>query len=204
MAVTAATAAPASFFVTPGASLINTATGTVQGGNGGIGGASGAGAPPGAPGLGGQGGTAIVGGGVTITNSGTIAGGFASDGVTRAGAITFTGGVNSLTLQAGSTILGNVVAVLGGTDTFALGGAVNDTFDTTQIGVQYENFTVFNKTGTSVWTLTGTPGRITPWLISNGTLQAGAATNVFGATSAITVNNPGSSISAATTSKSVR
>ena len=42
-----------------------------------------------------------------------------------------------------------------------------------------------------MWTLTGTPGQATPWLISDGTLLAGAATNVFGATSAITVNTPG-------------
>ncbi len=43
----------------------------------------------------------------------------------------------------------------------------------------------------SQWTLTGTPGQTTPWLISTGTLKAGAATNVFGSTSAITVNTPG-------------
>ena len=134
----------------------------------------------------------VVGSGLTIINSGTIAGGFASDGVTRANAITFTGGVNSLTLQSGFSILGNVVAVSGGTDTFALGGATNSGFDTTLIGTQYQNFTVFNKTGASVWTLTGTPGQpTTPWVISDGTLKAGAATNVFGATSAITVNTPG-------------
>ena len=88
-------------------------------------------------------------------------------------------------------ISGNVGAVFGGTDTFALGGTTDSPFDTSQIGVQYQNFTVFNKTGTSVWALTGTPGQATPWLISNGTLLAGAATNVFGATSAITVNAPG-------------
>jgi hypothetical protein len=41
-----------------------------------------------------------------------------------AGAITFTGGVNSLTLQAGFTINGNVVAVSGGSDTLALGGNI--------------------------------------------------------------------------------
>ena len=84
-----------------------------------------------------------------------------------------------------------MVGVIGGSDTFALGGSTNSSFDTAQIGTQYQNFTAFNKTGTSVWTLTGTPGQATPWLISDGTLKAGAATNVFGATSAITVNTPG-------------
>ena len=146
----------------------------------------------GTAGAGGAGGAGVVGSGLTIINSGTIAGGLASGGGPRANAITFTGGVNSLTLQSGSSISGNVVAVFGGTDTFALGGATNSAFDTTQIGAQYQNFTVFNKTGASVWTLTGTPGQATPWLISDGTLLAGAATNVFGVTSAITVNTPGS------------
>ena len=111
--------------------------------------------------------------------------------VTRANAITFTGGVNSLEIQNGSTISGNAVAVLNGTDTFALGGATDSSFDTTQIGAQYKNFTAFKKTGASTWTLTGTPGQATPWVISAGTLKAGAATNVFGSTSAITVNTPG-------------
>ncbi|MGA8819961.1 MAG: autotransporter-associated beta strand repeat-containing protein, partial [Xanthobacteraceae bacterium] len=115
----------------------------------------------------------------------------AIDGVTQGNAIVFTGGVNSLTIQSGSIISGNVVAVSGGTDTFALGGSTNSSFNTAQIGAQYQNFTAFGKTGTSVWTLTGTPGQATPWVISAGTLTAGAATNVFGATSAITVNTPG-------------
>ncbi len=180
------------FFSAPGASLTNSGAGIIQGGAGGAAGALGAGTTAnGTAGADGAGGVGVVGNGLTIINSGTIAGGFASDTVTRANAITFTGGVNSLTLQSGFSILGNVVAVSGGTDTFALGGATNGSFDTTQIGVQYLNFTLFNKTDASEWTLTGTPGLATPWLISNGTLLAGAATNVFGATSAITVNTPG-------------
>jgi len=180
------------FFSAPGASLTNNGTGIIQGGSGAVGGASGAGVGGnGLPGLGGNGGAGIVGNGLTIINSGTISGGFASDGVTRANAITFISGVNSLTIQNGSSITGNVVAVSGGTDTFALGGAIDSSFNTTLIGAQYQNFTAFNKTGASTWTLTGTPGQATPWVISNGTLQAGAVTNVFGATSAITVNTPG-------------
>jgi fibronectin-binding autotransporter adhesin len=180
------------YFAATGASLTNTAGGDIQAGNGASGGALGAsGGGNGTAGLSGVGGTAVVGSGLTITNNGTIAGGFASDGITRGDAIVFTGGVNSLTIQSGSIISGNVVAVSGGTDTFALGGSTNSSFTTTQIGAQYQNFTVFNKTGTSIWTLTGTPAQATPWVISNGTLTAGAATNVFGATSAITVDAPG-------------
>jgi len=179
------------FFPSPGASLTNSSTGNIQGGAGGAAGLGGAGGTVGIAGSGGAGGVGVAGSGLTIINSGTIAGGLASDTVTRANAITFTGGVNSLTLQSGFSILGNVVAVSGGTDTFALGDAANSSFNTTQIGVQYQNFTALNKTGASQWTLTGTPGQATPWLISDGTLLAGAATNVFGATSAITVNTPG-------------
>jgi uncharacterized protein with beta-barrel porin domain len=180
------------FFATTGATLTNNSGGSIQGGNGGSGGALGAsGGSNGIAGLSGVGGIAVVGAGLTIINNGAIAGGFASDGVTRGNAIVFTGGVNSLTIQSGSTISGNVIAVSGGTDTFALGGSTNSSFDTAQIGAQYQNFTAFNKIGTSTWTLTGTPGQATPWVISDGTLTAGAATNVFGATSAITVNTPG-------------
>ena len=43
-------------------------------------------------------------------NSGSIAGGLSGDGVTRADAIMFTGGTNTLELRLGSTITGNVVA----------------------------------------------------------------------------------------------
>ncbi len=148
------------FFAAPGASLTNTSAGSIQGGNGAVGGAAGAGRRPAvSPAWAVLGGVGVVGSGLTIVNSGTIAGGFASDGVTRANAIIFTGGVNSLTIQSGSTIFGNVIAVSGGTDTFALGGAINSAFNTALIGAQYQNFTLFNKTGTSIWTLTGTPGQ---------------------------------------------
>ena len=129
------------FFSAPGASLTNSGAGNIQGGAGGAAGAGGAGTTAGTAGAGGAGGVGVVGSGLTIINSGTIAGGLASDTVTRANAITFTGGVNSLTLQSGFSILGNVVAVSGGTDTFALGGATNSSFNTTLIGTQYQNFT---------------------------------------------------------------
>jgi autotransporter-associated beta strand protein len=62
-------------------------------------------------GQGSAGGAGITGAGLTILNSGTIAGGLGSDGVTRATAISFTGGSSNLTLQAGSSILGNINVV---------------------------------------------------------------------------------------------
>jgi outer membrane autotransporter protein len=177
-------------FTTSGATLTN--SGTIQGGNGGIGGAAGTGGVNGTAGVAGAGGVGITGGGLTIINSGTISGGFAGGGGAQANAITFTGGVNSLTLQSGSQISGNVAA-FSTADTLGLGGAANSTFNTSLIGplAQFQGFGNFDKTGTSVWTLTGTPGTVTPWVISDGTLKAGASTNVFGSTSAITVSAPG-------------
>ena len=125
----------------------------------------------------------VSGGNLTITNSGSIAGGFAGDGVTRANAISFTGGVNSLTLLAGSSISGNVAA-FSAADTLTLGGSGNGG---ALNAAQYQGFGVFNKTGTSAWTLTtGASSATTPWVISGGVLTAGNTTNVFGATSLIT------------------
>ena len=60
------------------------------------------------------GGAGITGQNLTIGNFGTIEGGLSGDGVTRANAITSTGGNNSLTVQVGSTIIGNVVMGGGG------------------------------------------------------------------------------------------
>jgi autotransporter-associated beta strand protein len=128
----------------------------------------------------------ISGAGLTIINSGSIAGG------TGANAITFTGGTNTLEIAAGSSITGNVVA-FSTADTFTLTGSTNSTFNASNIGpsAQYQGFGVFDKTGSATWTLTGTPGQVTPWTVSDGTLAAGASTNVFGSTSAITVSAPG-------------
>ena len=79
----------------------------VAGGNGG---AAGAAALQGSAGSAGAGGVGIVGAGLTIIDSNTISGGLGGDGVTRADAVEFTGGTNTLTLEAGYNIVGNVVA----------------------------------------------------------------------------------------------
>jgi uncharacterized protein with beta-barrel porin domain len=164
-------------FQASGGTLANTAT--IRGGNGGS---------SGTPANVGFGGVGVSGSGLTITNSGTIAGGFAGDGVTRANAITFTGGVNSLTLLPGSSITGNVAA-FSAADTLTLGGSGNGG---ALNAARYQGFGFFNKTGTSTWTLiTGASSPATPWVISGGVLTAGNTTNVFGATSLITVNAPG-------------
>jgi hypothetical protein len=96
---------------------------------------------------------------------------FARDGVTQANAITFTAGTNSLTLQPGSSITGNVIAA-STADTLALGGGGSASFDVSQIGssAQYQGFGVFQKTDSSTWTLTGTNSSALPWTINQGVL----------------------------------
>jgi autotransporter-associated beta strand protein len=174
------------YATTSGVSITN--VGSITGGNGGTGGVGNLG-----NGTAGTGGAGIVGSGIVIINSGSIAGGLGNAGAgARANAITFTGGTNFLDITAGSAITGNVVA-FSTADTFTLTGATNSTFNASSIGpsAQYQGFGVFDKTGVSIWTLTGTPGQVTPWTVSDGTLAAGASTNVFGSTSAITVSAPG-------------
>ncbi|PJG50252.1 autotransporter domain-containing protein, partial [Bradyrhizobium forestalis] len=168
-------------FTTSGATFAN--SGSVTGGNGGA--AGGGQGIAGNPGVGGAG---IVGSGLTIINSGTITGGLAGDGVTRADAITFTGGTNVLELQAGSTITGNVVA-FSAADTLRLGGSSNASFDVSQIGgsAQYQGFGVFDKTGASTWTLTGTNAAALLWAIDAGTLMVNGTMS----SASMTVNSGG-------------
>jgi uncharacterized protein with beta-barrel porin domain len=165
-------------FTVPNASFTN--SGAVAGGAGGVGGIGGF---NGQAGLGGAG---IVGSSLIIINSGSIEGGLAGDNVTRSNAITFTGGANVLELQAGSSITGNVVA-FSAADTLRLGGANNASFDVSQISVQYLGFGIFQKTGTSIWTLTGTDVTALPWTVNMGTLNV----NGTMANSTVTVNSSG-------------
>jgi Ca2+-binding RTX toxin-like protein len=187
-----------------GVTLINAAGGSIVGGNGGAGGEgldyNGQSGPDGTPGAGGVG---VLGSDLAIINAGLIAGGLSglsADGVTpqtRADAITFESGTNSLTLHSTSNIIGNVSAN-GSADALVLGGNANGSFDVSQIGsaAQYSGFETFQKSGTSTWTLTGTGA--TPWSVDQGTLLvdgsiAGATVlgGVFGGSGsagAVTVN----------------
>ncbi|WP_180863130.1 autotransporter family protein [Cupriavidus pauculus] len=109
---------------------------------------------------------------LTVVNSGTIRAGAGS-----ANAVEFGGsGIGVLELQAGSSIVGNVVAgAIGGNDIFRLGGANNAVFDVSTIGdtLQYRNFDKFEKNGTSTWALIGAGTVTTPWTVDQGTLQIG-------------------------------
>src|SRR5262249_40389809 len=100
-----------------------------------------------------------------------------------------TSGTNTLTVQSGSTITGNVVAS-GSGDTLALSGSTNASFDVSKIGssTQYRNFGIFQKSGTSTWTLTNTTTTSTPWTISAGTLNASADGGLGSSSGALTVN----------------
>jgi uncharacterized protein with beta-barrel porin domain len=169
-------------FTASGATLTN--TGTVTGGNGGAGGVGTSGATDGAAGAGGAG---IVGAGLTVINSGTISGGLSGSGV-QANAVTFTGGANVLELQAGSSIIGNVVDQTGN-GTFRLGGSTNSSFDVSTIGAsaQYQGFASFAKTGSGTWTLSGTNTAVLPWSVNAGTLMVDGAI----ANSPMTVNAGG-------------
>ncbi|HUD51502.1 autotransporter domain-containing protein [Parvibaculum sp.] len=175
-----------------GGTLTN--SGTITGGQGGISG----GAIPSA----GRGGTGVAGTGLAIVNSGTISGGggkgFGISGsdlqITNSGtisgasggagyAIYFDGGTNSLTLEAGSTITGKVVAYVDyltreHNDSLALGGDEDASFDLSAIGTQYVDFGSFQKIGSSIWTLSGTTDPLLeldpmPWTIYGGTLVIG-------------------------------
>ncbi|MBO9579692.1 MAG: autotransporter-associated beta strand repeat-containing protein [Sphingobium sp.] len=156
-------------FTGSGGTLVN--SGSIAGGAGGI---PGSGVAYGLPGLGGVG---VTGANLSITNSGSITGGLAGDGSMRARAIYFNGGINTLELQAGSIITGDVVGNY--IDTLRLGGAADSSFDASALGTQYTGFTTFVKTGTGTWTLTGTTPLVpTPWTIDQGTLAVSSDGNL--------------------------
>lgn len=109
---------------------------------------------------------------MTVSNYGIIQGGLGGDGTTRADAIAFQSDSNTLQLYGGYSILGNVVCTTPGTHRLFLMGDTDDTFNVSLLGPlrQYDGFTNFEKTGTSVWTLTNTTADETPWILRDGTL----------------------------------
>jgi uncharacterized protein with beta-barrel porin domain len=144
----------------------------IQGGNGGAGGN-----PFGPNGLGGAG---IVGGGLTLTITGTVAGGLAGDGTTRANAITFTGGTNTLTFGNATTgLTGNIDVT--GTLTFNQ-SAVDTTVDNIISGAGG-----VTKSGTAKITLTGVNTYTGGTTVAAGTLSVNGSI----ASSAVTVNSGG-------------
>ena len=87
----------------------------------------------------------------------------------------------TLELHKGSVITGKVLGNTGAAaNSLILGGDDNASFDVSTVGPQYQNFTAYQKTGNSVWTLTGTGSVATPWTIAQGTLQIGDGASVIG------------------------
>jgi uncharacterized protein with beta-barrel porin domain len=174
-----------------GSSFTLTNSGTIQGGNGGT---TGANAPGPAAGAIAAGGAGIIGSDLTIINSGSIVGGMNGNGTVQANAITFTGGTNSLKLQAGYIISGNVVGLAGSSNTLILGGSTNASFDVSHIAPagstteQYQGFTALQKTGTSSWDLTGAQTAMTPWTVNQGALFVDGS---IASSSLTTVNSGG-------------
>jgi autotransporter-associated beta strand protein len=148
-------------------------SGTTRGGDGGAGGTGNAGASDGANGAGGAG---IVGSGMSIGNFGTISGGLSGDGVTRANAITATGGGNVVQIEDG-TFIGNVV-MTGSNNRLEFLSFNTDpkTFDASQLNStgQFQGFNTIRKSGSDVLTLTGTTTTALQWQIQNGTLNVSA------------------------------
>ncbi len=156
-------------------------SGSITGGNGGAGGAPGSGST--LSGSVGGGGVGVVStGNSTITNSGTITGGKANGGTgTQADAIDLSGGGNTLILESGSTINGNVVSTSGttnGGDTFALGGSTNSSFNIDHVGSgqQYQGFNALKETGSATWTITGSNTSGHGWNLDGGTLSISSGT----------------------------
>ncbi|WP_197497516.1 autotransporter outer membrane beta-barrel domain-containing protein [Cupriavidus sp. D384] len=112
---------------------------------------------------------------LTIVNSGTIRAGSGYANAIEFGTANVPANSATLELQAGSNIIGNVVASGGVNDAFRLGGDTNAVFDVSAIGdtAQYRFFDTFTKTGASTWALIGAGTVTTPWTVDQGTLQIG-------------------------------
>ncbi|MDO8401098.1 MAG: autotransporter outer membrane beta-barrel domain-containing protein [Bradyrhizobium sp.] len=166
---------------------------------------------------GGHTGIQFIAGGNSIFNAGTISGGFnlgisgsaGIDTIVNSGiisgpdAIDLFGDNDVLTLVSGYAITGSVLGGTG-TDTLGFGGTGSATFDLNSLGagLQYREFELLQKSGSSVWTLTGTTafnGAMTlsaGGLIVNGTLPSvvtvdGGYLGGTGTVGGLVVNNGG-------------
>ncbi|WP_208609469.1 autotransporter-associated beta strand repeat-containing protein, partial [Phytopseudomonas argentinensis] len=147
--------------------------GQVRGGNGGAAGTTSDGTRLGLAGQGGAG-VRLQGNGNQLTVSGSITGGLNATNSQRADAVRLIGDNNRLELQAGYAFTGNVAAT-GTGNTLVLGGSNQASLDVSKIGSQLQNFSSFEKTGSSTWTLTGIPTANRNWNVLGGTLIASTA-----------------------------
>jgi uncharacterized protein with beta-barrel porin domain len=153
-----------SFFLAGGTEIVGTGT-LLSGGNGGAGGSGGAG-----NGANGAGGVGVVGENLAVVNAGTIRGGLNGDGVTRANAIEFTGGANTLTLSGGWQLIGGIAL-----DTTSTSLSFNQsTTQTVANLITGSGSVIQNGTGTLVLSGANTYSGITT--VDNGTLSLAHAT----------------------------
>jgi len=119
-------------------------------------------------------------------------------------AIRFGGDGNRLTLIPGYSITGDVISGdVGATQTILeLAGTGSATFSASAIGpaAQYQNFAQFQKTGASIWTLTGTTTSLTPWAISGGTLSIASDAALGASSGGLTLDGAQLQITASTSS----
>ncbi len=122
-----------------------------------------------------DGGAGIVAtGNADITVCGAVAGGLGVSG-TRAPAVEFSGGGNTLVLENGFSLQGAVISA--GGDTFALGGdstthcggSGDGVFTFGSAGINPQGFDQLAKTGSSHWSVQGTVPPL-PWLVEAGSL----------------------------------
>lgn len=172
-----------------GAGATITNAGSITGGNGGVGGSNSNG---GASGANGAGGVGVLGANVDITNStgGTISGGLGGDGTTRAAAVHFTGGTNSLTLSGGSLV--GAVAIDGAATATIRAGSANQsagnaltlggagTFDTNGNDMTWSGAisggALLTKTGSGALTLSGNNTYTGGTALKQGRLNVGSNT----------------------------
>lgn len=152
-----------------GAVITNLSGGSITGGYGGLGGAGSNGG--GTAGAGGAGGVGIRGADITIETAGSIAGGTGGDGVTRAYALHFTGGSNTLRLLAGWSITGGIQLDSGSSLGFDLGG-------TETLGNVISGSGSIGKTGAGTLILTGTNSYSGETVLGGGTLQIDTAASI--------------------------
>ncbi|MFV0674256.1 autotransporter outer membrane beta-barrel domain-containing protein [Variovorax sp. tm] len=175
-------------------------SGSITGGNGGVGGTNSNG---GARGANGAGGVGVLGANLGIINSGSITGGLGGDGVTRAAAVEFTGGSNSLTLNAGAALTGAVAIDSGATASIVAGAnglslssplllGGTGTIDTNGHDMGWSGpisgAAGLVKSGAGTLTLSGANVYTGPTSINAGTLRAGAA-GALSSASAFTVGS---------------
>ncbi len=166
-----------SLTMTGSATLTN--YGTLIGGNGGTAGAGGTGTiTNGFAGTAGAGGAGLTASGVTIINDGTISGGLANGGTgARANAITFTGGANTLMLQSGWALNGDIGVT--GSLTFNQSIAVDVSNVISGSGSVIQN-------GAGMLTLSGANTYTGATTVSSGTLEVDGS---IAGTSSVTVNS---------------